>query len=101
MIFYVSQTLTCESPRAPLYVIITPKPNPPSVADSTLDYCQYEQVGPLSASGTLIRWFTTPTGGTGSATAPTPSTLIPGTYYFYASQTVSNCESDPDDPGHH
>ncbi len=94
MIYYVSQTLTCESPRAPLYVIITPKPNPPSVADSTIDYCQYEQVGPLSASGTAIRWFNTPTGGTGSVTAPTPSTLIPGTYYFYASQTVSNCESD-------
>ncbi len=92
--WFVTQTSVCESPKTPIYVLIKPKPNPPSVSDSTIDYCQYEQVGPLSASGTAIQWFSTLTGGSGSSTAPTPSTLIPGTYFFYASQTVNGCESD-------
>lgn len=94
IIYWVSQTLVCESPKAPLYVIITPKPLPPFIQDSTIDYCQFEIVGPLTASGQNIRWFSTPTGGTGSSTAPTPGTLVPGTFFFYTSQTVSGCESD-------
>src|SRR5690606_32593328 len=89
LLFYVSQTLPggCESARDTVYVIVKPRPNPPTVQDSTIEYCQYEQVGPLTANGLSIRWFTTLTGGTGSATAPVPATLIPGTYFFYASQT--------------
>jgi hypothetical protein len=96
MLFYVSQTSVggCESPRDTVYVIVKPRPNLPNVADSTIEYCQYEVVGPLSANGAAIRWFTTLTGGTGSVTAPTPSTLVPGTYFFYASQTVDGCESE-------
>jgi gliding motility-associated-like protein len=94
IIYYVSQTLVCESPKVPLYVIVKPKPQPPFVQDSTIDYCQYEVVGPLAAGGQNIRWFSTPSGGTGTATAPVPSTLVPGTYFYYASQTVDGCESD-------
>ena len=39
-------------------------------------------------------WYTSATGGTGSTTAPTPSTNTPGTTTYYVSQTLtSECES--------
>jgi gliding motility-associated-like protein len=86
---------SCPSDPDSVYARVLPRPNPPAVASNTISYCQYEVVGPLSVSGTNIRWFTTPTGGTGSTTAPTPATLVPGTYNFYASQTTNEgCESD-------
>ncbi|MBS1644495.1 MAG: choice-of-anchor J domain-containing protein, partial [Bacteroidetes bacterium] len=97
--YYVSQTKTCESLRDTVYILVNPTPLPPTTNNAKLEYCQYETASPLSASGTNILWFTTPTGGTGSATAPTPSTLVPGTYHFYASQTSNylgghSCESN-------
>lgn len=85
----------CPSAFDSVYVRVLPKPQPPVAATNTIYYCQYEVVGALSVGGINIRWFTTPTGGTGSTTAPIPSTLVPGTYNFYASQTtVDGCESD-------
>jgi hypothetical protein len=47
----------------------------------------------LTACGSNLRWYTTPTGGTGSNTAPTPSTATVGTTNHYVSQTVNGCES--------
>ncbi|MBS1644496.1 MAG: gliding motility-associated C-terminal domain-containing protein [Bacteroidetes bacterium] len=97
--YYVSQTKTCESLRDTVYILVNPTPLPPTTNNAKLEYCQYETASPLSASGTNILWFTTPTGGVGSPTAPTPSTLLPGNYYFYASQTSNylgghSCESN-------
>ncbi|MEO6832699.1 MAG: gliding motility-associated C-terminal domain-containing protein, partial [Chitinophagaceae bacterium] len=97
-IYYVTQTKICESLRDTLYILVNPTPLPPTTANPSLQYCQYETASPLSASGTNIRWFTTPTGGVGSATAPTPSTIVPGTFFYYASQTSNylggqSCES--------
>lgn len=42
---------------------------------------------PLTASGSNHLWYTTASGGTGSATAPTPLTNTPGTTAYYVSQT--------------
>lgn len=45
-------------------------------------------------NGTGLLWYTTATGGTGSATAPTPSTATLGTTSYWVSSTNANgCES--------
>ena len=58
-----------------------------------VSYCLGESSTPLTATGTNLLWYTAATGGVGSATAPTPSTAVAGTFTYYVSQTVSPCES--------
>jgi gliding motility-associated-like protein len=65
-------------------------PTPPPV---TIHYCQNQTTTALTATGSNLLWYTQPTGGTGSATAPVPSSATPGTYTWYVSQTLSNCQS--------
>ena len=92
-IYYVSQTVgTCESPRAAITVIINAIPGLPAVV-SPVSYCQNAVAVPLTATGTNLLWYTVATGGTGSATAPTPSTALTGSTIYYVSQTVNTCES--------
>jgi gliding motility-associated-like protein len=65
-------------------------------ATPTVTYCQYDTPQPLYATGTNLQWYTVPTGGTASTTAPTPSTLTPGTTTYYVSSLGTNpagCES--------
>ncbi len=93
-IYYVTQQITCVSPRAVIQVTVKPRPNKPTVPQTTVEYCQFSPASPLNASGTNVRWYATPTGGVGTATAPTPGTLVSGTYFYYVSQTVNGCESD-------
>lgn len=91
--YYVSQTVNgCESARSRIDVVVKAKPSPPTVT-SSISYCQNDAASVLSASGTNILWYNTPTGGTGSSTAPTPSTSSAGTFIYYTSQTVNGCES--------
>ncbi|HLP10966.1 MAG TPA: hypothetical protein VK177_03480, partial [Flavobacteriales bacterium] len=66
---------------------------PAAVTSTTVAYCQGDVASPLSATGTNLLWYTVPTGGVGSATAPTPSTATVGTTTYYVSQTVGGCES--------
>lgn len=54
-------------------------------------YCQYASATPLTATGTSLLWYTSATGGTGSPTAPTPSTTAVGTYTWWVSQTIGIC----------
>jgi gliding motility-associated-like protein len=70
-------------------------PNAPAApgVSTPINYCQGATTVPLTATGTGILWYTTPTGGTGSSTAPVPSTGTPGTTTYYVSQTVGGCES--------
>lgn len=72
----------------------------PSVATVTTPdvYNQNDTADPLSATtgtnGTGLLWYTTATGGTGSATAPTPSTATVGnTSYWVSSTNANGCES--------
>ena len=89
--YYVSQTTgTCEGPRATIIVNITALPTAPTVA--ALSYCQGATAVPLTAMGNGVLWYLNPTGGTGSATAPTPSTTTAGTVTYYASQFIGSCE---------
>jgi gliding motility-associated-like protein len=95
--YYVSQgSATCESNRAQIDVTVNPLPATPSGTDVT--YCINETAVPLTGSGSgTLNWFTVPAGGTGSTTAPTPSTATVGTSFYYVSQTDANgCESGRD-----
>ncbi|WP_353722308.1 T9SS type A sorting domain-containing protein [Dyadobacter sp. 676] len=92
--YFVSQTVGgCESARAEIVVTVnacTP-PAAPTVANKS--YTVGDAATPLTAIGTNLKWYSAATGGTGSATAPTPSTAAPGTTNYYVSQTVGGCES--------
>jgi hypothetical protein len=89
--FYVSQTVGgCESPRAEIKVTIN-KTDAPAVED--LDYCLNATASTLTATGTALKWYTAATGGTGSASAPTPTTNAIGTKSYYVTQTLNGCES--------
>ncbi len=46
----------------------------------------------LTATGTNLLWYTSLTGGVGSATAPTPTTTTTGTQVYYVSQNNGSCE---------
>lgn len=94
--WYVRQTAgTCISTPDSIKVIVNPQPAAPAISGNTF-YCQDSAFVPFTATGTSIQWYTTPTGGTGSSTAPTVPTGVSGNYTYYATQTVSGCESPRD-----
>lgn len=73
----------------------------PSVATVTTPvvYTQGDTATPLTATiganGAGLMWYTSATGGTGSATAPTPSTATVGSTSYWVSSTNANgCESE-------
>ena len=90
--YYVSQTTGCESPRATITVNVVAGTAAPTVT-SSFTYCQNATAAILTATGSSLLWYTTSTGGTGSSTAPTPSTAAAGTFTFYVTQTIGICES--------
>ncbi|MBL0355402.1 MAG: gliding motility-associated C-terminal domain-containing protein [Chitinophagaceae bacterium] len=91
-IYYVSQTVNgCESPRAVITVTLNPTPAAP-VVTTTVNYCQNATAALLTATGTNLLWYSTLTGGVGSATAPTPVTTTSGNSIYYVSQTINSCE---------
>ena len=93
---YVSQTQNgCESPKATIVVTVNPLPAMPT-ATSTINYCQNVTASVLSASGTNLQWYASATGGVGSSTAPTPSTVsigAPVSSYFATQTDANGCES--------
>ncbi len=91
--YFVSQIVNgCEGPRVNSKVVVNAIPANP-VATNFINYCQNQIASPLIASGSSLKWYTTATGGTGSLTAPTPSTTNVGTTSYYVSQTINGCES--------
>lgn len=92
-VWYVSQSNNgCESPRSAITVNVNAAPGLPTVV-TPVTYCQNAVAVPLTATGTALLWYTTATGGTGSVTAPTPSTATAGSTGYYVTQTVNGCES--------
>jgi gliding motility-associated-like protein len=90
--YYVSEINNgCESARAQIDVIINAAPASPAVVSPVI-YCQGATAAPLTATGTNLLWFTTPNGGTGTASL-TPQTTIAGDTSYYVSQTIGGCES--------
>ncbi|RRB03891.1 T9SS type A sorting domain-containing protein [Larkinella rosea] len=94
--YYVSQKNAggCESDRVAIAVTIKPIPAAPGV--SPVGFCQNETASALTASptsGGSLNWYgTNASGGTASATAPSPPTSATGTTTYYVSQTVDGCE---------
>ena len=92
--FYATQTIAnCVSDSAMGLVIIKPKPGLPLVVDTS--YCQFSVAPPVTAIGApfaTLHWFS----GTSTpiASAPVPSTDVPGTTTWFVSQTVSGCPGD-------
>ena len=93
--YWVTQTNvnSCESPRSLINVVINPLPNAPTTT-TTITYCQNATPSALTAIGSNLRWYTVATGGTSSATAPTPTTTTAGMTSYWVIQTDMNgCES--------
>ncbi len=72
-------------------IVVTYCSTPVPTVTTPVTYCQNKTAVQLTATGTSLLWYTTATGGTGSATAPTPSTLSVGTTPYYVSST-NGCE---------
>ena len=95
--YYVSQLTSatgCESARASIVVTVKANPSIPTFT-SPITFCQFSPATTLTAAasaGGTLNWYTTATGGTGSLTAPTPSTAIATSTSFYVSQTIDGCE---------
>ncbi|WP_374172412.1 gliding motility-associated C-terminal domain-containing protein [Flavobacterium tructae] len=87
--YFASQTVSgCESATR-LEVTATVNITPAPIGNATQNFCAASTVGDLSATGSTINWYLTSSGGSPLSTS-TP--LTDGTHYF-ASQTVSGCES--------
>ena len=91
--WYVSQTLPahCESTRVPVTVVVNAIPGAPGVT-TPVQLCLNQAATPLTATGTGLLWYTAATGGTGSPTAPTPSTAAVGSTTYFVSQNINSCE---------
>ncbi len=91
-----STTTECISTPQNFTVKINATPTSPAV--TSVNYCQNATTSALSATAsgtnTLLWYGTNASGGTSSATAPTPSATTVGTVTYYVSQkTADNCES--------
>ena len=80
----------CDSITYHLTVQHTIAPGP---AVPTVTYCQDAVADPLTAPGGGQTWWTTPTGGVGSSTPPTPSTAVAGTFIYYVSEVNGFCQT--------
>lgn len=91
--FFVTQTNNgCESDSTRINGLINAKPGLPVVQQITL--CQDDPAPVLNAQGQNLQWYSSATGGTGTTVVPVVSTANTGTFDYYVSQTVTNCESD-------
>lgn len=71
-------------------------PAAPVATADTVTYCQNVTASALTATGTNLKWYTVPTGGSGSSSL-IPSTTAAGTFTYYVSQTdVNGCEGPRD-----
>lgn len=93
--YYVSFTNASGCISARTKITVRQSNNTAPVVTSPVVYNQGDAASALSAtgSGTGLLWYTTATGGTGSTTAPIPSTATVGTFNYWVSSTEFTCES--------
>ncbi|MFM7024413.1 MAG: glycosyl hydrolase family 8 [Flavobacteriales bacterium] len=89
-IAYDDQNKTTTSSSRKLTVNAAPSA---PTATSPVNYVVGAAASQLSATGTALKWYTVANGGSGSGTAPIPSTSGVGTTTYYVSQTTNGCES--------
>jgi gliding motility-associated-like protein len=92
----VRNTVTgCVSVAFVATVNAVPVQSAPAVADGPFVYCVKDPAVAVSATGVNLLWYTVSTGGSGSSTAPVPSTVLAGTLRYYVTQQLpGECESD-------
>lgn len=66
-----------------------PEPAPPVALD--VNYCQGDNTVALTATGDILHWYTSATGGTALPGAPVPPTNVAGTFNWYVSQEIQGC----------
>lgn len=93
-IYSVTGTSACGMATDSIRITVNTTP-PPIVSSSTISYCTSQSTVALAATGTALQWYTAPSGGIGSGTAPIPSTSTAGTSSYYVTQTLNTCESFP------
>jgi gliding motility-associated-like protein len=89
--YYATQTLTnCESERVAVFVKIQDTPIP--IADPLQSFCVQKnaKISDIVIKGQNINWFKDPS----STLNLSDSTVLENGITYYASQTISNCESD-------
>ena len=86
----IKEASGCESEQMYIYIDTDYISEP--ATNTTIIYCEGSDANALTAIGTDILWYTTPTGGIPNTIAPTPLTNIIGDVWYYASQTVRQCE---------
>ncbi len=87
-----AQTITLQPGEYHVYMSVLACATAVPTATTPINYCQNATAVPLTATGTGLLWYTAATGGTGSSTAPTPSTTAIGSTTYYVSQAIG-CES--------
>jgi gliding motility-associated-like protein len=93
-IYYVSQTVNgCEGPRAAITVAVGLTPSIPSTLINPVIYCQGQVATALTAIGSNLLWYNVPSGGTGSSTAPIPTTTTVSSTTYYVCSSAGTCES--------
>lgn len=91
--YQVSQKIgNCVSTPSTIQVTVRPQPTAPSVV-TPLKLCQGGSTQILQASGENLRWYTTPTATEVARNEISFSPTSPGTYTYYARQSVNGCES--------
>jgi hypothetical protein len=95
--YYITETAGgCESQAKIVTVIINAKPSPPLSNDITV--CSGSTIPPLSATGTNIKWYSDISLTTLlSSSNPYYTGQTSGTKNYYVTQTVNNCQSDPEE----
>ncbi|TDS60145.1 MBG domain-containing protein, partial [Myroides indicus] len=96
--FYnIGYEVGCTSPRTEVVATVNEAPTAPTV-NAAIQYTYGETAVALTATTPAnhsLLWYTTETGGTGSNTAPTPTTDAVGTQTYWVSQVTANgCESE-------
>jgi sugar lactone lactonase YvrE len=87
--YYVTQTINgCESEKKSVFVTVGTSPDVPVVSDQLFCATSNPKVANLVATGTDIKWYSAPTGGSALATTTALNTGI-----YYVSQTIDGCES--------
>ena len=96
--YYVSQISAqgCESDRALVAFTVNPKPAAPLVSPISTCVGTLTPLTASASSGNSLRWYgLSATGGTPTATAPTPFYIVTGSANYYVSQiSAQGCESD-------
>lgn len=87
-----AQTISLQPGEYHIYLNTPACTTAAPTATTAISYCQNASATALTATGTNLLWYTTLTGGTGTTTAPVPSTAAAGTTTYYVTQTIG-CES--------